>query len=301
MTRAVLILFVLALSLQLSAQTIRIATYRYGNNSRLQSLQPFADHLRKKYKYDVSVKSYESVQTLITAMQHNEVDVAFINTFGYLLLEASGKHPMHVVATLKVNNAASDVYRTAIIAGPYVTANRLDDLKKEAHKLRLELVNKGSTSGYLVPKLALAGVGIQSPEQSFKSVLFSEIHDAAVDAVLNRMADVAGVAYSEYTRYVQEDITNKRKIRVLWLSPEIPYGPILFNNRFGSAVGGELLHSFTALHTENARAFEAIKSGWSETKDATRFITINGYYYTNFKKELGTEKELKQVLKQVMR
>ncbi|WP_207497153.1 phosphate/phosphite/phosphonate ABC transporter substrate-binding protein [Aridibaculum aurantiacum] len=295
-----LILFT-ALVVQGTAQTVRLATYRYGNNSRLQSLQPYADHLRNKYKFDVSIKSYESVHALIQAMQKNEVDIALINTFGYLLLESEGKHNMRAVATLKVTRQISDGYRTAIIAGPQVTVHKLEELKKLGSKLRLTLVNRGSTSGYLVPRMALAGAGIPSPESTFKYVLYSEIHDAAVDAVLSRMADVAAVGYSEYSRYVQQDASNRSKMRLLWLSPEIPYGPIMFNNKMSAGLNAQLLHSFLNLHKENAAAFEAMKSGWSETKDASFFFTIDGSYYSNFKKLLGSEHDIQKMLKQVKR
>jgi phosphonate transport system substrate-binding protein len=301
MTRFIFAILFTTFVLQASAQNVRLATYRYGSNNRLHSLQPYADHLRKKYKFTVTLKSYESLQALINGIRKNEVDIALINTFGYLLLEAGGDHPMHAAATLKMKSGVSDGYRTAIVAGPQVTVHKLEDIKKVASRLRLTMVNKGSTSGYLVPRMALAGVGIQSPENTFKNVLYSEIHDAAVEAVVAKMADVAAVGYSEYARFLEADAANKSKMRLLWLSPEIPYGPIMINNRFSSTVSRELLNSFVQMHRENPGAFEAMKSGWSETKDATNFISISGSYYANFKKMLGTENEIQQVLKQVMR
>jgi phosphonate transport system substrate-binding protein len=301
--KSVVLTYVLCIAMLFThAQSVRIATYQYGTDNRIASLRPFAEHLHKKYGYNVSLKSYSSVQTLISAIQKNEVDIALINTFGYLLLEASGKnYPMRPVSILQVKEDQQDGYRTAIIAGPQVSASRLADLKKLAPKLRLTLVNTGSTSGNLVPRLGMAEVGITSPEHSFKSVMYSDIHDAAIHAVADKMADVAAVGYSEYSRFMQQDITNKTKMRLLWLSPEIPFGPIMFNNRFGSAVGGELLRAFLNLHKENPKAFEALKSGWSETKDASNFMSINGSYYNKFKSMLSSETEMQKVLKQFVK
>lgn len=152
-----------------------------------------------------------------------------------------------------------------------------------------------------MPRLGLAKEGISSPENSFKSVLYSENHDAAVDAVLTKMADIAAVGYSQFIWYVQQDFTNKNKMRLLWLSPPIPYGPIMINNRFGSVVGGKLLTAFILLHKENPQAFLAIKSGWGETKEATNFIAIDGTYYSSFKKALGNENQVQRVLKQFVK
>lgn len=301
MTRFVVLALLVAFSIQASSQTIRLATYKYGSDNRLKSLQPYADHLRSKYKFQVSVKSYETVHALISGIQKDEVDIAFINTFGYLLLEAVGKHNMRVVSTLKVNSRASDGYRTAIITGPQVTVRKLEEVKNVAPKLRLTLVNKGSTSGFLVPRMAFAGVGIQTPEATFRNVIYSELHDAAVEAVVNKMADIAAVGYTEYANYLSLDPSNRSKMRLLWLSPEIPYGPIMFNNRFSSNVSTQLLSSFLQMHNDNPAAFAAMKSGWSETKDATHFMHINGSYYGDFKKVLGNEKEIQTVLRQVMK
>ncbi|MDB5190836.1 MAG: hypothetical protein JWQ96_399 [Segetibacter sp.] len=107
----------------------------------IKSLEPFAAHLHKIYGYDVTIKSYPNVHAFIKAIQKNEVDIALINTFGYRLLEASGKnYPMHPVAILQSRPDIKDGYRTAIIAGNQVTATKLSDIKGMASKLRLTLV-----------------------------------------------------------------------------------------------------------------------------------------------------------------
>jgi len=300
--RVLVIWMFLLFSLQQTmAQSIRLATYKYGKDNRLKSLQPYADHLKKKYGYGTTLKSYPSLAAFIGAIQKNEVDIAFINTSGYLALETDGKsHPMHAACILETGADIRDGYKTAIIAGPQVSACRLADLKKQSSSLRLTLVNTGSTSGNLVPRMALSQAGISNPEKSFKSVLYSEIHDAAVQAVLTRMADVAAVGFSQYEKYLREDVSNKSRMRLLWLSPEIPYGPIMINNRFEESVSNELLRSFLNLHKENPAAFEAMKSGWSETREATRFIPASPGKYYKFRRVLGDELNMQKVLRQVM-
>jgi ABC-type phosphate/phosphonate transport system substrate-binding protein len=99
-----------------SAQTLRIAVYQYADNPRIKNLQPLADHLQQQAGINASVKSYPTVHALIKGMQENEVDVAFISTFGYLLLKGSDKkHPMLPVAAL-VAPGAKDNYKTAIVS-----------------------------------------------------------------------------------------------------------------------------------------------------------------------------------------
>src|SRR5690606_6817127 len=97
------------------AQTLRIATYQYADNNRIKNIQPFADRLKTKHGMDTEVKSYPTIHDMIEGIQNDEVDIAFINTFGYFLLETSEKsYPMIPGYTLAVKSDAVDNYKTAI-------------------------------------------------------------------------------------------------------------------------------------------------------------------------------------------
>jgi phosphonate transport system substrate-binding protein len=299
MKRIVCLLLFIGAALYLPAQSIRLATYQYAHNDRIKNIQPFADHLKNKYGYEVTVKSYATVHAFIKAIQDNEVDIALINTFGYLLLEASGMpYSMHPVAALDLRTDAKDNYKTAVLINPSVKANKLADLKKISSKLKLALVSPGSTSGNLVPRLALSGAGLPEAEKSFANVEYAKTHAAAVEAILHNNADVAAMGHTEYEKYVKQDPLNEKKMKLLWLSPEIPLGPVLFNNRFGSAVGGELQRAILELHLHDNKALESIKAGWSEAKQTTHFVQINATHYNAFKKVLGKKKDLMRILKQ---
>ncbi len=293
-----LVLAMLALTV-MHAQVIRLATYQYADNDRIKNIQPFANHLKAKYQYKTSVKSYPTVHALIEAVQNNEADIAFINSFGYLLLEASGKpYPMHPVAALEVRNDAKDNYKTAIIVAAGVQLENISGLKPKAKDLRLALVNKGSTSGNLVPRLAFSAAGIKDPEQSFATFEYTKTHAAAIEAVLNGKADIAAMGNNEYDKYMAMDSTNKQKLKLLWLSPEIPLGPVLFNNRFGSAVGAELQNALLELHLHDTAALDAIKAGWSEAKQTTQFIPISKSHYDALRKINKNKKEFGRILKE---
>jgi phosphonate transport system substrate-binding protein len=299
MKRILFFLFFICAASYLHAQSIRLATYQYADNNRIKNIQPLADHLNSKYGYEVTVKSYPTVHDFIKAIQDNEVDIALINTFGYLLLEASGKpYSMHPIAALDLKADAKDNYKTAVLIHPSVNAKSLTELKKYSSTLRLALVSRGSTSGNLVPRLALSGAGIPDVEKSFASMEYAKTHAAAVEAILNNKADVAAMGHTEYEKYLKLDQLNKDKMRLLWLSPEIPLGPVLFNNRFGSAIGGELQRAILELHLHDNNALESIKSGWSEAKQTTHFIQINTSHYDAFKKVLGKQKALVRILNQ---
>lgn len=291
---AFLFLFVSA-----AAQPLRIATYQYADNNRIANIQPFANELKSKYGIDAEVKSYPTVHAFIEAIRRDEVDIALINTFGYFLLQASGKsYPMQPLLALEVSETAKDNYKTAFLVNPNSPIHTLDDIKKAAGKTRLALVAKGSTSGNLVPRLALSYAGVPDAEASFAELSYAGTHATAIDAILNNKADLATMGLTEYQRYLAKDPSNAARLRLVWSSPEIPLGPVLFNKKLSGEKLQQLQKAFTALHVQNPAVLASIKAGWSEAKQATRYIIITDSFYDPFRKVLGNKEDLQRILKQ---
>ena len=282
-----------------TAQPLRIATYQYADNNRVANILPFADELKSKYGLDAVVKSYPTVHAFIEAIRKDEVDVALINTFGYFLLQASGKpYPMQPLLALEVNETAKDNYKTAFLASPSSPIYTLSDIKAAAGKTRLALVEKGSTSGNLVPRLALSYAGIPDVETSFAVVGYAGTHATAINAILAGKADLATMGLTEYQRYLAKDSSNAAKLRLIWSSPEIPLGPVLFNKKLSGKKLRQIQKAFTMLHEQNPAALASIKAGWSEAKQAIRYITISDAFYDPFRKVLGDKEDLQRILQQ---
>jgi phosphate/phosphite/phosphonate ABC transporter binding protein len=280
-----------------SAQTLTLATYQYADNNRIANILPLALHLKEKLGYKVEAKSYATVHLLIEAIKNNEVDIALINTFGYLLLESSsGEFPMDPVLALQVK-AAADNYKTAIVAAYNSPISSLQAIKNYAAHIRLMLVNIGSTSGNLVPRLALSSVGLPNAESDFKGFSYGKTHKATIDSVAAGKVELAAVGSSEYFSFISST-QNINKIRLIWLSPEIPLGPVLVNKNIPAPLKEALIKEFLQLEVSNPQALLSVKDGWSEAKQAEKFTRIDGNYYMPFKKQLGEGVYLQKILKQ---
>ena len=280
------------------AQPLVIATYQYADNNRIGNIQPLADHLAAKTGKAVEVKSYPTVHLLIEAIQKNEVDIALINSFGYFMLEASPvAYPMKPYAVLRVKEHAKDNYKTAIIIAHRFNTDTLHDVKQIAPSLRLMLVSPGSTSGNLVPRLAFNSIGLKKPETDFKQVSYGKNHKAAVDSVILGKADIAAVGSTEYFSLLKAS-SRAKQIKLLWLSPEIPLGPLLINNRVTTPLRNSIVTLLLELHQTNAPALEAVKKGWSEAAQTDQFIRLQKNYYKPFRKQSGDEKTMAKIIKQ---
>ncbi len=276
-----------------------MATYQYADNNRIGNIQPFAQYLQSGYGIETQVKSYPTVHAFIDAIRNDEVDIALINTFGYFLLQAAEKpYPMHALLTLEVSEEAKDNYKTAVLSSPSSTIKSLKGVKKAAAKTRLALVAKGSTSGNMLPRLAFSHAGIKDAEQSFSKVIYAGTHAKAIDAILNGEADLATMGLAEYQRYLARDSSYHSSLRLVWVSPEIPLGPVLFNNKLPQEQRNTIIKAFVDLNEKKPEVLASIKSGWSEAKQATKYIAISDAFYDPFRKVLGNQKDLERILRQ---
>jgi len=280
------------------AQNIVLATYQYADNNRLKNIQPLAQYLSDSLGLKVEIKSYPSVHQFITGIQNNEVDIALINTFGYLLLEsATFKYQMNPYLVLKVKEGAENNYKTAFLARNDFLNNSLVNIKKVASNYKLGLVNIGSTSGNLMPRLKLAAIGVQSPENSFKSVEYCKDHKNAVAMLLEGKVDICAVGSTEYFNLLV-DTAKAKLIKLLWLSTEIPLGPVLLNKKLSEKLKQNIVDHLLKLDQTSPVTLEAIKAGWSEAKQAEKYIKIDRSYYGDFKNQFGDNKSMEKILKQ---
>ena len=222
------------------SQTLGIAVYQYDDNPRIKNLESLANYLQQQLRITASVRSYPTVHALIKGMQNNEVDLAFISTFGYLLLQAGeSKHPMTSVAALIAPNA-EDNYKTAIVSNRNDSLLTLKDLKTHGASSHIAFVAKGSTSGNLVPRLLLNRTDIKDAEKHFASVQYAGTHARAIELLLSDSVDVAAMGSTEWDKL---DSIKKAKLSLLHLSSEIPLGPVLLNKEIDNKLKKQMIQA----------------------------------------------------------
>lgn len=283
------VLFCLLISFAGAAQsshvdTLIFATYRYSDNNRIRNIEPFAKYFAEIVGHPVKVKSYESVHELIGGMEKGEVDIAFINTFGYLLLrEKSSRYT--IAAALQLPKGSPSTYQSAIVSSLNSGIKSFETLSSNPGKYSLLLVNPGSTSGNLIPRLRMAEVGIKDPEGFFTSVSYTKNHALTLKQVVDGKSDLGAFGSEEYHKALLVDKGLSKKVNLLWESGPIPLGPVLFSHDLPRRISDQLIESLLSLHRKNPSAIEAIKSGWTEAIPADRFEKVNDSYYTDIIKQ----------------
>jgi phosphonate transport system substrate-binding protein len=294
----ILLIFFLFFFSYTFAQKVVLATYQYADNNRLENIKPLAKFLSDSLGLNIEIKSYPTVHTFIEGIQRNEVDIALINTFGYLLLEtAKQKYGMKPYTVLKVKDGTENNYKTAIFSRKDFPVDTITSLKIVASNFKLGLVSVGSTSGNLVPRLKMSSIGIETPENMFKTVKYCDNHKNAVDMLLTGKVDICAVGSTEYFN-AMADTTKLKHIKLLWLSTEIPLGPVLLHKRLSNPLKEKIVAYLLNLDKTSLKTLEAIKAGWSEAKQAEKYINVDRHYYDPFRRQFSNKKAMEKILRQ---
>lgn len=255
-------------------QTLVVATYQYGDNPRIQNIQPFATHVSSLTDVETSVKSYPTVHQLLQAMKNGEVDIAFINTFGYLMLRELTQ-AYEISAALHLPDEAASVYKSVIVTNQKNKVQSLKMVVDNAGDFMLAFVSPGSTSGNLVPRLKLASMLEVEPEMVFLEVQYTERHNLALQSALQNDYTLSAFGSEEYYKLGADTI----HLTKLWESPPIPLGPVVCKKNLSENLKNSLQKILLELHQQNLAALESIKAGWTEAQPADRFMLIDDSYY----------------------
>jgi phosphate/phosphite/phosphonate ABC transporter binding protein len=293
--------FLLALSAQAqntlnNSKSLVIATYQYGDNPRLKNIEPFASHLGEAADMKTVVKSYSTVHELLEAMRKNEVDVAFINTFGYLLSREVTQH-YEVSVTLHLPDTAASFYRSVIVSPKGNHTTTLERAVERAGDNYLVLVSPGSTSGNLVPRLKLASMLSDDAEKLFVEVQYAQTHDAALKLALEEKFAIASCGSDEYYKLGADTA----KFDLLWKSDPIQLGPVVVRKELPENIKITLQNTLLQLREQNPEALEAIKSGWTEARSADYFTVMKDDYYESLILLAGDKAKALRIIKKFAR
>lgn len=266
------------------------ATYTYADNTRLQHLQPVAEYLSQKTGIRVRAVSYPTVQALIAGIKNDSVDIAMMNTSGYMVLQRN--HPGKAVpfVNLYMGNDSSTNYAGCIIALRQKGIHSLEELTGTSKKYALALVTASSTSGNLVPRLLLNAANIPDAEAGF-TLSYSGTHKKVVEDVLNGRADIGGCGCAE----VDSARSNQRfdeKAMVIASFNDIPLGPVIYNNNLDKKILKKLNGLFQNIHLEQPAVFRNFCNGWTEFRQAKSFKPVKDNDYNKFRQMFGNNEGL---------
>jgi phosphonate transport system substrate-binding protein len=270
--------------------TIRFATYTYATNNRLGNLRPLTDHLSKITGHTVVAVSYPSVQRLVAAIVNDSVDMAMMNTSGYLVLQRKNPGIILPLVNLEMNTNTVTNYGGCLVASSSSGITSISQLKKENRKFSLALVSSSSTSGNLVPRLLLNKEGIRSAEEQFK-VYYAGTHRQALQEVLTGKADLAGCGCAEIDSARAKNEFDGNAVVVAEYN-NTPLGPIVYTKKLNKEIVIGIRDELVRIHEYRQTVFANFCAGWTEFKMASRFKPVSDDEYDAFRKMFTDNNDL---------
>jgi phosphate/phosphite/phosphonate ABC transporter binding protein len=220
-----------------------------GADSARQPLVDFVSWTGERAQIEISTKAAASYAELAKRIREGALDVAWLPPVLYVALERDG-----IVAPLVSNHRAGEAaFHGVLLVHASAPIHSLDGLRG----LRVAWVDPCSASGYVIPRIQLAALGID-PRKTFASETFTGSHDAAVRAVAEGEADVtATFARIDGAGHVTSGSWSqlpeaRAHVRVLWTLGAIPSDVIAARVDYPAELRERIAEAFVA-STNDAR------------------------------------------------
>jgi phosphonate transport system substrate-binding protein len=175
--------------------------------------------MTEKLQRNVRVEVYPDYNGVVEAMGANKIQMAYLGPLTYV--EAHEKYGAKAVVTEKINGVP--YYYSYLITqadSPYAS---IDDVVKNSDKISFAFGDINSTSGSLIPGIALKKAGVFESQQKnkFKKVTYTGGHDATALAIQNKTIDVGAIDSAIYATLVKSGKVDGNKIKTIWKSEEL--------------------------------------------------------------------------------
>ncbi len=206
-----------------------------------ESSQDLKKFLEKDTGYHFEMYIPQSYIAVVEAFGSKRVDLAVINTFGYLLAH----NKFGAEARLTVVRYGKSTYQAEIVAR---TDNKAIQNIKDLQGKKFAFVDPASMSGFIVPTKMFKDAGIKLGE-----TIFAQKHDAVISMVYQGRVDAGAAFYSPpenggiqdariLVRTQYPDV--EKKIKIIGLTEEIPNDPVAFRKDLPEEMKNKISQGF---------------------------------------------------------
>jgi len=189
-----------------------VGLFQPDKNKNDATYRPLANYLAAQLKRPVQLRTVDSWEGLAKSLANGETDLALMGPWGYVL--ANHEAAAQVISTILYDGKPE--YFAIIVTRPDSGIKNLSDLKGKSFAFG----DKGSTSGYLIPRHHFMTLGI-NPETYFSKVLYTK-HQAIETQVVQGTLD-AGADYNRNrTAMIEQGLINAAQSKIIWQSAPLP-------------------------------------------------------------------------------
>ncbi len=218
--------------------------------AELQLYKPVTDRLAKETGKKIQFFMPTSYASVVEGLLSKFVDVAVLGPYSYII--ANSKDPsIEVFATYAKRpghmQEEGPGYKAALVTKKGSNLKDIDSLKGKT----LGLVDPGSTSGNLFPRVVFAPKVGGNLDTYFGKVVYTGSHELSTVAVDKGKVDAAFVATHRFDNVVNKGQVKLDDFNVLWKSPAIPQDPFVYRATLCDDLKGKIKATFLGLSGSN--------------------------------------------------
>ena len=236
---------------------------------RMAQLEPFKLYLELRLSVPVEIVPMPNYRALIDAQAGSRLHYAIYSASAFAAAAAQCRCVEPIAVPMRAGGETG--FHAVLIArsdGPIRTL-------ADAEGKRLALAGADSVAGRLLPLKAFEDEGID-PSKFFADIVDADSPEMAVKALLAGDADIAagwsslsgdasaGYGFGVLATLVADGSLSMDRIRIVWQSPLIPFGPHVIRSDLPDELKALLSRSLTDIAFEDPRALDAVdRSGRS--------------------------------------
>ncbi|MFZ2101535.1 MAG: phosphonate ABC transporter substrate-binding protein [Oricola sp.] len=209
------------------------------------------------------------------------LDYAELGASGYAKIYLADPEAVDPVLTTVQTDGATGYY-SVMVARKDSGMTKLEDMKGK----KLGFADPDSTSGYLVPNVALPNAIGMPVADFFSETGFGGGHENLVLEVAKGTFDAGttwasgvgefseGYSSGNLRKMVEKGIVDMDDLVELWKSPLIPNGPIVVSNKLDQDVRAKFIAYMKALPEADPACFSSIQGG-----DFKGFVDVDASFY----------------------
>jgi len=201
-------------------------------------------YLSKKTGLNIKFTILSRYGNIIERFEKDRMDAAFFGSF----TGAAAIHKLGVVPIARpVNPDNTSTYQGYIFVRNESGIREIKEMKGKV----MAFVEKATTAGYIFPLAYLRENGIASPDGFFREYFYAGSHDAAIDAVLKKKADIGAAKNTIYDRMSTENPEQMKQLQIIARSAPVPSNGLCVRKNLDAAIRARLKEALLSMHNDS--------------------------------------------------
>lgn len=207
--------------------------------------EPVYKAIADKAGFNLELQVANDWAGIATALANEQIDVAQMGPWGYILAKVRGE--ARIINTMLVNGIPT--YKAIIVGRPGLTIAKFPD---DARGKSMQMLDVGSTSGWLVPTHFLRSKGIE-PKTFFGRYAEGASAAAAQMATVNGQVDLATGWDTHRNTMIRNGTIQATSNTVVWESDPLPNECVVVSKSFPQARAEALAGALAGLSDEEKK------------------------------------------------